>query len=69
MQELVDKKRDESKLGNATQWDTSVDVSKDSKYHFNSINGKDAFDLFQTYGFPPEMVKEELANHAMKFHE
>lgn len=56
-------------MGNVTQWDASVDISKDSRYHFNSINGKDAFDVYQENGFPPEMIKEELAHYAMKFHE
>ncbi len=33
----------------------------------NVIFGKDAFDLFQTYGFPPELIEEELAQHGYTY--
>ena len=34
----------------------------------NLIPGKDAFDLYQTYGFPPELINEELAQYGMGYH-
>jgi len=33
---------------------------RSSKYHGNQLPGKFAFDLFQTYGLPLEMIEEEL---------
>ena len=35
----------------------------------NAISGKDAFDLYQNYGFPFELIQEELAKHALFPHE
>lgn len=43
---------------------------KDSNTDFiNMIPAKDAFDLYQSYGFPPELVKEELARYKMAYDE
>ncbi len=36
--------------------------SRSSKYAIDEISWKDAFDLFQTYWFPIEMINEELKN-------
>ncbi len=33
------------------------------------ISGKDAFDLYQSYGFPPEVIKEIAENHLYEFDE
>jgi alanyl-tRNA synthetase len=39
------------------------------KIQENEINGKIAFDLFQTYGFPVEMFFEELDNRGIDYKE
>ena len=36
---------------------------------YNIISGKDAFDIFQTYWFPLEMIQEELGQDGMLVHE
>ncbi|PIS39781.1 MAG: alanine--tRNA ligase [Candidatus Nealsonbacteria bacterium CG08_land_8_20_14_0_20_38_20] len=32
---------------------------------FNRVNAKDAFDIYQSYGFPLEMIQEELAKRGL----
>ncbi|MCD4705400.1 alanine--tRNA ligase [bacterium] len=38
---------------------------KPSQYAINSITPKDAFKLYSTYGFPLEMINQELAKHLL----
>ncbi len=45
------------------------DFGSKSKDYINAISGKDAFDLYQNYGFPFELIREELAQHALFPHE
>jgi len=33
----------------------------------NKMTGKEAFDLYQSYGFPPEMIEEELSARGIDF--
>lgn len=42
-------------------------LNRDNVDFINQISGKDAFDLYQTYGFPQELIKEELARFKMDF--
>ena len=45
------------------------DFGSKSTHYVNLISGKEAFDLYQNYGFPPEMIAEELARYGMGYHE
>lgn len=48
---------------------TNQDWEKKSEYTINIIAPKDAFDLYQTYGFPLELINEELAEYGFSIDE
>ena len=69
---LVEKKRgDFSPTPYAKRIDENMLINGrlPSTHGLNIISGKDAFNIFQTYGFPIEMIKEELAEYGMAVHE
>ncbi|MBI2124040.1 MAG: alanine--tRNA ligase [Candidatus Wildermuthbacteria bacterium] len=45
------------------------DFGSRSSDFINAISGKEAFDIYQTYGFPLELINEQLASHALFVHQ
>jgi alanyl-tRNA synthetase len=64
IEEYVAKKENASKFMHSDR----PDFGSRSEDYINLIFGKDAFDLYQTYGFPPELLNEELARYGMGYH-
>jgi len=44
------------------------DFGKKSEHFINLISGKEAFDIYQTFGFPPELIEDELAQYGYGYH-
>ena len=47
---------------------TRRDFGSKSTDFINMISGDEAFDIYQTYGFPPELIEDELAQYAYTYH-
>lgn len=59
------KKMIDKQLKNATAVRVGPDFGARNADYINIISGKEIFNLYQSYGFPPEMSEEELANYGM----
>lgn len=44
------------------------DFGSKSTDFIKMISGDEAFDIYQTYGFPPELIEDELAQYAYTYH-
>ncbi|MBI4122758.1 MAG: alanine--tRNA ligase [Parcubacteria group bacterium] len=56
--------REKNKKKYAVRWPPK-NLRKKSAYTINAISPKEAFDLYQSYGFPLELINELLAEHAL----
>ncbi len=56
VKKLIERKKENLR---AKSWEPPPE--KESDKFFNVISGKDAFYIYETYGFPQEMIEEELA--------
>jgi alanyl-tRNA synthetase len=67
---MIERKKNSSEYSYAHRSVEWMPEEKDSHTHYiNVISGKEAFHLFQTYWFPPEMIEEELTTRSiMTFH-
>jgi len=57
------------KISGGTQERNRNDFGLKSTDYYNLISGEEAFNIYQSYGFPLEMISEELARSGMGFHE
>ncbi len=64
LKKLIEKKNKEMDEGTLSRLD---EQHTESEKCFNMITGKEAFYIYETYGFPVEMIEEELAKELMAY--
>ncbi|MDO8474405.1 MAG: alanine--tRNA ligase-related protein [bacterium] len=62
--DLIKKKEEQSHFAVRVK----EDFGSKSEHFINLISGDEAFDIYQTFGFPPELIEDELAQYAYSYH-
>ena len=62
--ELIKKKEEDSRFAVRME----ENFGSKSEHYINLISGDEAFDIYQTFGFPPELIEDELAQYAFSYH-
>ncbi|OGH71565.1 MAG: alanine--tRNA ligase [Candidatus Magasanikbacteria bacterium RIFCSPLOWO2_01_FULL_43_20b] len=61
---IINKKLKMMDTATAVRWPPSDPIAR-SRFTINVVTPREAFDLYQSYGFPLELINEELARHAL----
>ncbi|MBI5729232.1 MAG: alanine--tRNA ligase [Candidatus Magasanikbacteria bacterium] len=64
LNKLIEKKIKEMESAFAVRWPPKDPIAK-SNYTINAVTPQEAFDLYQSHGFPLELINEELAGYGL----